>query len=101
MARERATLTMFKIDGNNEMPADASNVEYWWHTHPKTTVNGLSLGNSNPSEADFKGQTTMMNIGFKDNTFVIGVRSDTVTFFNGKKPLITIKYSDFKTMGGK
>ena len=97
----KATLTMFKIGGKNEMPSDASNVEYWWHTHPKTSVNGLSLGNSNPSAADFRGQTTMINRGFKGNTFVIGVRSGTVTFFNDKKPLITVKYSDFKTMGGK
>ncbi|MFL9836662.1 RHS repeat-associated core domain-containing protein [Flavobacterium sp. ST-75] len=97
----KATLTMFKIGGKNKMPSDASNVEYWWHTHPKTSVNGLLLGSSNPSPADFKGQTEMIKREFKGNTFVIGVRSGTVTFYNGKKPLITVKYSDFKTMGGK
>lgn len=97
----KATLTMFKINGKNEMPSDASNVEFWWHTHPKTKVNGLQLGSSTPSPADFIGQTTMQKLGFKGNTFVIGVRSGRVTFYNEKKPLITIKYSDFKTMGGK
>ena len=43
----------------------------------------------------------MTKLNFKGNTFVIGVRSGTVTFYNKDKALITIKYSDFKTMGGK
>jgi len=97
----RATLTMFQINGRNEMPADASNVQYWWHTHPNTTVNGVSLGGSNPSDADFRGQTTMTNRNFQGNTFVIGTRTNRVTFFNNTRPLITVKYSDFQRMGGR
>lgn len=97
----RASLTMFKIDGKNKIPTDASNVEFWWHTHPKTSVNGLKMGSSTPSPADFKGQTTMVNKGFKGNTFVIGTRSGTVTFYNDKKALTTIKYSTFKKIGGQ
>lgn len=97
----KATLTMFQINGKNEMPADASNVEFWWHTHPNITINGLTLGSSNPSAADYRGQTIMMNRGYKGNSFVVGTRSNTVTFFNNKKALTTIKYSDFKQIGGK
>jgi len=96
-----ASLTMFKIGGKNQMPSDASNVEFWWHTHPKTEVNGIQLGSSTPSKADFRGQTTMQKLGFKGNTFVIGTRSNTVTFFNKSKSLMTIKYSTFKKIGGK
>lgn len=97
----KASLKAFMVGGKNQTPTDASNVEYWWHTHPKTSVGGLQLGNSNPSPADFSFQTTMESRGFKGNTFVIGVRSGTVTFYNKDKALITVKYADFKTMGGK
>jgi RHS repeat-associated protein len=97
----KASLKTFAIGGSNQTPTDASNVGFWWHTHPKATVGGVQLGNSNPSPADFSFQTIMENRGFKGNTFVIGVRSGTVTFYNKDKALITVKYSDFKTMGGK
>lgn len=97
----KASLSMFKVGGKNTMPKDASNVEFWWHTHPKTSVNGIQLDSSTPSRADFSGQGVMTKRGFKGNTFVIGVRSGTVTFFNKDKSLITVSYSDFKKMGGK
>jgi hypothetical protein len=48
----KASLTMFKIGGKIRMPSDATNVEFWWHTHPNTTVNGVTLGSSTPSDAD-------------------------------------------------
>ncbi len=97
----KASMNAFMVNGQSQMPSDASNVEYWWHTHPNTSVGGTRLGNSNPSPADFRFQATMENRGFKGNTFVIGVRSGKVTFYNKNKSLITIKYSDYKTMGGK
>lgn len=97
----KASLYAFMIGGRNQTPTDVSNVEYWWHTHPKTSVGGTQLGNSNPSPMDFGFHKTMEGIGFKGNTFVIGVKSGTVTFYNKAKALITVKYTDFKTMGGK
>ena len=97
----RATLTMFQINGRYEMPTDASNVEFWWHTHPNVTINGAPLGGSNPSQADFRGQTEMTNRGFQGNTFVIGVRNGRVTFFNNKRVLTTVRYADFIRMGGR
>ncbi len=97
----KASLQMFVVNGKNTMPADASNVEMWWHTHPNTTVNGISLGNSTPSDADYRGQKTMTNRGYKGNTFVIGVRSGTVTFFNKDGVLTTVKWTDFLRMGGQ
>jgi len=62
---------------------------------------GVSLGYSTPSSADKSFQETMQNRGFGGNAFVIGARSNTVTFYNKNKSLITIKYSDFKKIGGK
>ena len=95
----RASLQMFVINGQNTMPASTSDVELWWHTHPNITINGVSLGSSTPSSADFKGQNKMVARGYKGNTFVIGVRSNTVTFFNGNRVLITVDWPDFIKMG--
>ena len=64
----------------SETSKDASNIEFWWHTHPNITINGISLGSSNPSEADYNGQKAMVSRGYKGNSFVIGTRTNTVTF---------------------
>lgn len=90
---------MFVVNGINTMPHDASNIQLWWHTHPNVTINGVSLGSSNPSEADYNGQRTMLNRGYNGNSFVIGVRDRRVTFFNGKKRLSTIRWKAFIRMG--
>ncbi|MEN5194498.1 DUF6443 domain-containing protein [Sphingobacterium faecium] len=97
----RASISMFNVNGKNVMPSDASNVEFWWHTHPNTTVNGITLGGSTPSDADYRGQSNMVGLGFQGNTFVVGVRNGRVTFFDSKGVLTTVKYTDFKRMGGK
>ena len=97
----KASMVPFIVKGQDLMPENTSNIEYWWHTHPNTSVGDVQLGNSNPFPADFRFQTLMENKGFKGNTFVIGLRSKRVTFYNKNKPLITIKYLDFKKIGGK
>jgi RHS repeat-associated protein len=97
----KATVNPFNINGTQSIPTNASNVEFWWHTHPKADVGGVQLGSSNPSEADKSFQGTMQNRGFTGNTFVIGVRSGTVTFYDKNGALMTVSYSDFKKMGGK
>lgn len=97
----KASVKPFMIGGVQSIPTDASNLEFYWHVHPNTTVGGVSMGYSTPSEKDKSFQGTMEGRGFKGNTFVIGARSQTVTFYNSNSPLITIKYSDFKKMGGK
>lgn len=97
----KASLKAFMVNGQNQIPTDASNVEFYWHTHPNTTVGGVQLGSSTPSSADFNFQRTMENRGFKGNAFVIGVRSGRVTFYNSSKARITVRYEDFKKMGGK
>ncbi|MFV0468257.1 MAG: hypothetical protein ACK5MK_04925 [Dysgonomonas sp.] len=71
----------------------------WWHTHPNTIVNGLSLRDSTPSAADYSGLKTMTDRGYKGNTFVIGIRGATVTFFNKDGILTTVKWKDFLRMG--
>src|SRR5690554_5148151 len=69
----RASITPFRVD-DKRVNVNPSNVEFWWHTHPKTEVGGLQLGSSNPSPADFSFQGSMQGAGFKGNSFVIGVR---------------------------
>lgn len=64
-------------------------------------VHGISLGSSTPFEADYSGQKTMTKRGYKGNTFVTGVRSSTVTFFNQDGDLTTVKWADFLRMGGQ
>lgn len=43
----------------------------------------------------------MTNRGYKGNTFVTGVRSSTVIFFNQDGDLTTVKWADFLRMGGQ
>lgn len=98
----RAAINMFKINGQSQMPSDASNLEFYWHVHPNTAVNGVQLGNSNPTKpSDFIGQKTLENIGFRGNAFVIGARVNKVTFYNSRNTILTIKYNDFKRLGGR
>ena len=97
----KASIYMFVINGINMMPSDASNVKMWWHMHPNTTVNGVTLGDSFPSKADLNGQKRMVEKGYKGNSFVVGTRTGTVTFFNEKRSLITIDWDDFLRMGGQ
>ena len=37
----RAKISPFKINGIQNIPLNASNLEYWWHVHPNTNVGGL------------------------------------------------------------
>ena len=94
-----ATLRMFIINGENTMPDNTSNVKMWWHTHPDITMEGASLGDSLPSKADYNGQLKMEERGYKGNSFVIGLGSDSVTFFNKRSSLITVSWADFLRMG--
>ena len=43
----------------------------------------------------------MTSRGYKGNTFVIGIRSKKVTFFNKDGVLTTVKWEDFLRMGGQ
>ena len=97
----KATLRMFVVNGVNTMPNDASNIQMWWHTHPNTTIDGISLGSSNPSEKDYRGQQVMRDRGYKGNTFVIGVRTRKVTFYSNKRNLITVSWKSFVKMGNQ
>ena len=96
-----ASIVPFIVNGVRQYPT-IRDMEFWWHTHPDVMVEGIPLGSSTPSFNDKMVQRDMKEKGFfKGNTFVIGVGTKKVTFYNSKKPLMTIKYSDFKKMGGK
>jgi len=97
----KASMQMFMIGGKSAMPTDASSVEMWWHVHPDTSINGVPLGDSKPSPADINGQKKMVKRGYTGNSFVVGARSNTVTYFNQNGPLITITWKDFLEMGGR
>ena len=94
----RASITPFRVDGKR-VNVNPSNVEFWWHTHPKTEVGGLQLGSSNPSPADFSFQGSMQGAGFKGNFFVIGVRDQKVSFYNQDKVVLRMNYEVFKQIG--
>jgi hypothetical protein len=96
----KASISPFVIGGSQNIPADASNVDIYWHVHPDTKVGGLSLGSSTPSAADKSFQGTMEKRGYSGNAFVVGARTNKVTFYNSRKSIITIKYQDFRRIGG-
>lgn len=43
----------------------------------------------------------MQQSGYKGNAFVIGVRTNKVTFYNKQRNIITIPYSVFVKLGSK
>lgn len=101
----RAQIHLLRVNGENARPKKMGMVAYWWHVHPKlifrTPLGGkIRLGSSEPSRADYNVQSGYENFaGYKKTTFVIGVRDKKVTFCNGQKTLIRIKYSEFIRMG--
>ena len=97
----KASISPFVVGGTQSIPADASNVNTYWHVHPNTKVGSLSLGSSTPSAADKSFQGIMQSRGFSGNAFVVGARTNTVTFYNSQKSIITIKYQDFRRIGGR
>ncbi|WP_326983769.1 DUF6443 domain-containing protein [Chryseobacterium sp. MYb264] len=97
----RATISPFKINGSQNIPLNASNLEYWWHVHPDKKVGDLQLGASTPSPSDKAFQGTLMSRGFRGNTFVVGARDQKVTFYNRQKSILTIPYATFKKVLGK
>ena len=94
----KASTKPFVVNGLDTTPKDASNLETWWHVHPDTKVGGVQLGTSSPSPADKSFQLKLEKSKFTGNTFVIGLRKEKVTFYNGSKSLSTIKLSDFTKM---
>ena len=89
-------VTCLKNDSSLE---DASNLDFWWHIHADARLKGYRLGMSLPTQSDFRGQAKIRQRGFKGNSFIIGVRTKKVTFYNDNV-LITINYSDFLKIGG-
>jgi len=96
----KASIRPFRVEGKR-VNVKAQNVEFWWHTHPKTEAGGLQLGSSNPTGADFSFQGSMQGAGFKGNTFVIGVRDQKVSFYNQNKVVLRMNYQVFKQIGKK
>ena len=98
----RISINYFKIGGKSKIPNNVSNVDFYWHTHPKRSERHLSShGSSRPSEADKTFQKDMQQSGYKGNTFVIGLRENKVTFYNKDKNIITIPYSVFVNLGNR
>lgn len=97
----KATLKSFTINGIDVRPQDASTISLWWHVHPNISVDGIQLGYSTPSDADFRIQKSLESKNYNGNTFVIGTRDKKVNFYNGSKSIMIIRYSDFVKMGGQ
>ena len=89
----------FVVNGKMVRPIDASQLSMWWHTHPDIYINGGCLGSSIPSPKDIEEQVRLRISGFKGNSFVIGTRTNYVTFYNENGVLITVKWEEFLKMG--
>ncbi|WP_131724450.1 RHS repeat domain-containing protein, partial [Chryseobacterium indologenes] len=84
------------------IPKDASNLEMYWHDHPDVLVNNISpvqLGHSNPSDGDYGVQGLLEERGFKGNAFVVGPRTNDVTYYNAEGQIVNVNYDDWKSAG--
>ena len=95
----KAIMRPFVVNGKMVRPIDASQLSMWWHTHPDIYINGGCLGSSIPSPKDIEEQVRLRISGFKGNSFVIGTRTNYVTFYNENGVLITVKWEEFLKMG--
>lgn len=99
-----ASLQTFKVGGQYVRPEDLSNMEINWHIHPDVILHELSqlpvqLGNSSPSDADLSFQRGLEEDGYTGNSFVIGAKSNSVTYYNGKGIITNVNYNDWKSAG--
>jgi RHS repeat-associated protein len=85
------SITPFKINGRFAPGGPLSQFEFIWHIQP--------VG-SNPSKADFDAMGSWRS-EYNGNPFVIGVESETVTFYNDKIQLISVSYDEFIKMGNQ
>lgn len=98
----RISISYFKIGGKIKIPNNVSNVAFYWHTHPKISIDeNSSHGSSKPSPKDMKFQKDMQQSGYKGNAFVVGLRENKVTFYNKNKNIITMPYSVFVNLGNR
>ena len=81
----KAIMRPFVVNGKMVRPIDASQLSMWRHTHPDTK--------------DIEEQVRLRISGFKGNSFVIGTRTNYVTFYNENGVLITVKWEEFLKMG--
>ena len=93
----RGSVEMFKVQDRIHIP-NVSNVLLYWHTHAES-VSFPELGNSNPSKGDFDKQDEMKRFGYKGLGLIIGIKSNDVTYYDGKKILKTISLSNFYKIG--
>jgi hypothetical protein len=59
------------------------------------------MGKSDPSLSDKNYDKYLRRRKYTGTTFVIGVRTKTVTFYRRGRSIMTIKYSDFLRIGKK
>ena len=90
---KRWSIFAFVINGRTNVGGPPSDIMFVWHVQP---------GDSKPSNKDYDFAYELANnYNYKGNTFVVGVTSNTVTFYNSKRNnIFTISYDDFLMMGG-
>ena len=87
----RMSIRFFKIGGKSKIPNNISEMVFYWHTHPKRKERELSShGSDKPSKTDKSFQKEMQQSGYKRNTFVIGVRTKNVTFYNNRGIIVKL-----------
>jgi len=95
-----ASMSVFK----GGLPKDASTLEMYWHDHPDVLVNIISpnqLGHSTPSDADYGVQSLLEERGYNGNAFVVGTRTNDVTYYNSESNIVNVNYDDWKNAGIK
>ena len=90
---KRWSIFAFVINGRTNVGGPPSDIMFVWH---------VQHGDSKPSNNDYDFAYELANnYNYKGNTFVVGVTSNTVTFYNSKRNnIFTISYDDFLMMGG-
>ncbi|MCW3160453.1 RHS repeat-associated core domain-containing protein [Chryseobacterium oryctis] len=99
-----ASMNPFRVGRQNVRPDNLSNLEILWHTHPNVTLNELSqlpvdLGFSTPSDADKSFQRGLQEDGYTGNSFVIGTKTNDVTYYNSRSTIVTVNYNDLVVAG--
>jgi len=89
--KPKGDVGLYNISNNDD-------IEFIWHIHPKDKSEPLA-GSANASPKDKNFNTNYNKEGFKTIIFIIGGRTNTVKFYNGKKSYMEINYDVFKQIG--
>ncbi len=89
--KPKGSIGLYNLSNDND-------IEFIWHIHPQDKSEPRA-GSSNASPKDIKFNTNYNKGAFRTTIFIIGGRTNTVKFYNGKKSYMNISYDVFKKIG--